>query len=138
MVAEVQTASDTTFRVFDWNRLGHDGKPRALHVEQALECINFGPSAAPMELDGSYTGVTRLIKSPYFSMDRINMPSGQSISLTEDATRIWMVFQGQAVIHAEEGNSVAITRGDTVLLPRTLQAVATSIAPFGYLEVRVP
>jgi len=38
---EVQQNSDTTYRVFDWNRLGLDGKPRALHVEQSLECIDF-------------------------------------------------------------------------------------------------
>jgi mannose-6-phosphate isomerase len=38
---EVQQNSDTTYRVFDWNRLGLDGKPRALHVEQSLQCIDF-------------------------------------------------------------------------------------------------
>ena len=38
---EVQQNSDTTYRVFDWNRVGLDGKPRALHVEQSLECIDF-------------------------------------------------------------------------------------------------
>jgi len=38
---EVQQNSDTTYRVFDWNRLGLDGMPRALHVEQSLQCIDF-------------------------------------------------------------------------------------------------
>ena len=38
---EVQQNSDTTFRVFDWNRLGLDGKPRQLHIEQSLQCIDF-------------------------------------------------------------------------------------------------
>ena len=38
---EVQQNSDTTYRVFDWNRLGLDGKPRTLHVEQSLQCIDF-------------------------------------------------------------------------------------------------
>jgi mannose-6-phosphate isomerase len=38
---EVQQNSDATYRVFDWNRLGLDGKPRALHVEQSLQCIDF-------------------------------------------------------------------------------------------------
>src|SRR5262249_178240 len=38
---EVQQNSDTTYRVFDWNRLGLDGKPRSLHVEQSLRCIDF-------------------------------------------------------------------------------------------------
>jgi mannose-6-phosphate isomerase len=41
VVFEVQQNSDTTYRVFDWNRLGLDGKPRDLHVEQSLQCIDF-------------------------------------------------------------------------------------------------
>ncbi len=41
IVAEIQQASDTTFRLFDWNRVGTDGKPRPLHIEQALEVIDF-------------------------------------------------------------------------------------------------
>ena len=47
LMAELQQASDCTFRLFDWNRVGPDGKPRLLHVEQALEVINFaaGPVA---------------------------------------------------------------------------------------------
>lgn len=41
LIVEVQQNSDTTYRVFDWNRLGTDGKPRALHLEESLESINF-------------------------------------------------------------------------------------------------
>jgi mannose-6-phosphate isomerase len=41
VILEIQQNSDTTFRVYDWDRTGDDGKPRQLHVEQSLECINF-------------------------------------------------------------------------------------------------
>lgn len=41
LIVEVQQNSDTTYRVFDWNRLGLDGKPRELHVGESLESINF-------------------------------------------------------------------------------------------------
>ncbi len=41
LIVEIQQNSDTTYRVFDWNRLGTDGKPRALHVEESLRCIDF-------------------------------------------------------------------------------------------------
>lgn len=41
LIFEIQQNSDTTYRVFDWNRLGLDGKPRQLHVEQSLRCIDF-------------------------------------------------------------------------------------------------
>ena len=41
LIAEVQQSSDVTFRLFDWHRLGQDGKPRALHVQEALHCIHW-------------------------------------------------------------------------------------------------
>jgi mannose-6-phosphate isomerase len=41
LLVEIQQNSDTTYRVFDWNRVDENGKARQLHVDQALECINF-------------------------------------------------------------------------------------------------
>src|SRR5437773_4799952 len=41
LLVEIQQNSDTTYRVFDWNRVDEKGKARPLHVDQALECINF-------------------------------------------------------------------------------------------------
>src|SRR6201987_4814355 len=69
---EVQQNSDTTYRVFDWNRLGLDGKPRTLHVEQSLQCIDFAdfePSLGEI-LD------ERLVSHDCFTVDRwvLNQP----------------------------------------------------------------
>lgn len=41
VIVEIQQNSDTTYRVFDWNRAGLDGKPRQLHIEESLACIDF-------------------------------------------------------------------------------------------------
>ncbi len=139
LAAEVQTPSDTTFRVFDWNRVGADGKPRALHIEEALECINFDAApAAPIKLLPNLPGVTRLCACPYFSMDRLNFRSGESVTLTENETRIWVVYSGRAVIHDGGEQQVTVTRGDTVLLPRTLEAAVAALSSFACLEVRLP
>ena len=45
LIAEIQQSSDVTYRLFDWNRLGPDGEPRQLHIDEALACIdfNYGP-----------------------------------------------------------------------------------------------
>ncbi|MDQ7012819.1 MAG: class I mannose-6-phosphate isomerase [Planctomycetota bacterium] len=68
LVAEVQTPSDTTFRVYDWAKeYGRAG--RELHVEQALACIDFGPAAAATVSKGS--GVTRLVSTPFYAVDEI-------------------------------------------------------------------
>jgi mannose-6-phosphate isomerase len=47
LLAEIQQSSDTTYRVFDWNRVGLDGKPRQLHVTEALKSIAFGSFGLP-------------------------------------------------------------------------------------------
>lgn len=67
LIVEVQQNSDTTYRVFDWNRLGTDGKPRALHIEESLESINFDdiepamaqPSNSDLLIDSEYFRVQR-------------------------------------------------------------------------------
>ena len=52
VIFEIQQNSDTTYRVFDWNRVGLDGKPRALHVEKSLASINFQDFEPPLIAEG--------------------------------------------------------------------------------------
>src|SRR5206468_7075395 len=74
LVAEVQTPSDTTFRVYDFNRVDPStGKPRKLHVTEALECIDFsGTMELPQRrshVAGFHTTVTQLVSCPYFKIE---------------------------------------------------------------------
>ena len=66
LIAEVQTPSDTTYRVFDWNRVDDAGKPRPLHIAEALESIHFDvtPDKLPV------TTVGRLVDCEYFQVDK--------------------------------------------------------------------
>jgi len=72
LVAEIQQSSDVTFRLFDWNRIGPDGRPRPLHVERGLEAVTrfepVGP-ATPRSTDDP--AVTRLVECDYFILDRV-------------------------------------------------------------------
>ena len=72
MIAEIQQASDVTFRIYDWNRLGTDGQPRPLHVQQALDVIDYqrGPinPQRPQPTDRRY--VSRLAECDKFVLDR--------------------------------------------------------------------
>lgn len=47
LLLEIQQNSNTTYRLSDWGRVGIDGKPRELHLEQALQCINFADRSSP-------------------------------------------------------------------------------------------
>jgi len=135
LAAEVQTPSDTTFRVFDWNRLGPDGKPRALHVEQAMEVIDFGPAAA----DTRQGGGSRLVSCDYFTMDRISLAGGQERPIAAGEPVVLIATQGQGVIHCEGSGPTAFTRGDTLLLPANMNGGRiNAISDCGWLEARLP
>ena len=81
----MQTPSDTTFRVFDFNRIENEtGKPRKLHVKQAMECIDFEgktpPHAEPQDAPSN-----RLVTCPYFHLEKVRMPAGTTRSLPKAA-----------------------------------------------------
>ena len=66
LIYEIQQNSDTTYRVYDWNRPGIDGKPRALHIEESLRCIDFGDVTPAMgEAEG-----TLLAACEHFRLER--------------------------------------------------------------------
>ena len=118
LVAEVQTPSDTTFRVWDWGRTG-----REMHVNQAMECIDFDSpeltfeQPAPLQ-SGSFL-TTHFVDTPFFSIEKLESTEDASIELVVDSTPVvLMVIAGHATI--EHGVSVDATRGTTILLPAGL------------------
>ena len=120
VVAEIQTPSDTTFRVYDWGRPATSG--RELHIKQALQCINFqAPVALPqpqpqwvrdrsliLELQGMRT--TELVESEFFSITRIDALQNISFEIvTSGIPEVWMMIQGNGSIHI--GNEMTFIPG---------------------------
>jgi mannose-6-phosphate isomerase len=139
LAAEVQTPSDTTFRVFDWNRLEASGKPRTLHIAEALECISFEAAAVPQAIEGSGSPVaTRLVACEFFTIDRVEVPQGDT-QIVSPGMAVWIILQGQGVISAGDCPPTAFARGDTILLPAGMKDPRVrTIADCAWLEVRVP
>jgi mannose-6-phosphate isomerase len=130
LIAEVQTPSDTTYRVFDWGRTG-----RQLHIEQAMECIEFGPAPAATKLEGA-TGRTRLVTTEYFTVDRIreqgSIKAGEGMSA-------WMVLDGKATVKAP-GASVenqGVGKGQTFVVPAACSATIEADGVIDVLCARV-
>lgn len=73
LVAEIQQSSNTTFRLYDWNRRGPDGQPRPLHIKQALEVIDFdsGPRCIQAAEATDQPGRNRLVGCQQFCLDRL-------------------------------------------------------------------
>jgi len=123
LVAEIQQASDTTFRLFDWNRVGRDGKPRQLHVEQALDTIDYdrGPVHPQVPQPTGRQGVERLVACDKFVLDRLSL--AQSATAGGDGRfHVMSVLQG-AVRFAGDPTGEPLGTGETVLLPAAAGAV---------------
>jgi len=80
VIVEVQQNSDTTYRVFDWNRRGLDGKPRNLHIQESLSSINFN-DFEPALTSSSQTVVA---DCPYFHVEKIPLPLPRNIATKGD------------------------------------------------------
>jgi mannose-6-phosphate isomerase len=129
MVVELQQASDATFRLFDWNRLGPDGRRRPLHVEQALEAIDF--SAGPVEpirlaVAEKNTG-TVLVECEYFVLRRWDLTGPASIG-GDGHCHVISVVDGAVSVEGDPAAS-PVMRGQTILLPAALGPVAVQAEP---------
>jgi mannose-6-phosphate isomerase len=122
LVAEVQTPSDTTYRIYDWNRVdAATGKPRTLHIEQALQCIDFESAIPPQQrshVGSMWTTVSRLVTSESFLIERVRMVEGFNQDIPYDGMVVWIVLEGSGRIEWSGGRQhLDFARGDTVLLP---------------------
>ena len=122
VVAEIQQASDTTFRLFDWNRLGPDGKPRQLHVEESLAAIDYsaGPVQPQVPQPTKLPFIQRLVACDKFVLDRWRFegtePAEPRTIGGDERFHILSVLSGSATLSADTA-SEQLTLGQTLLLP---------------------
>jgi mannose-6-phosphate isomerase len=142
LVAEVQTPSDTTFRVYDFNRVDPStGKHRTLHVEQAMACIDFShrPDPTPPKA-GNGPNHRCLAASPYFKIDRIKKLESTEERLKIDQPTIWIMLEGEAQVKVDGmKDPVRFKLGDTILLPPSMKKpVLKTASDCQWLEVTFP
>ena len=123
LVAEVQTPSDTTFRVYDWDRTD-----RELHLEEALECIDLAPPDTDPYEPGTTTGagdaVARdLVECEHFSIREWTVLREGEVAWDAEEMSVLMLVEGEAVLRWGNDHvpSLVIRSGDTVLLPAALE-----------------
>jgi mannose-6-phosphate isomerase len=138
LVAELQQASDTTFRLFDWNRVGADGKPRPLHVPEALATINYaqGPVTPQTPQPTGDPGRERLVECEKFLLDRWRLRGSVSLG-GDDRFHIVAAIEGEAMIEGDAAGRT-LRRGETILLPACCEAVATADDECVLLDASLP
>ena len=110
LIYEIQQNSDTTYRVFDWNRVGLDGAPRDLHIEESMASIDFDDFEPGMDQPDGDT----LASCEYFVVTRHNIPESEEITIQNDAFSIITVISGE--IRSDAGT--IFKTGDFLILPR--------------------
>lgn len=142
LVAEVQTPSDTTFRVYDWGRTG-----RTLHIEQALECIQFGPPAQARPTRAEHGERSLLGETEFFSITQLTMMGNTERAIENlpsppiGCPMVWMVVRGEGRLESIDGSfsPVEYRAGTTLLFPAALGATRCIAArDTTALEVRFP
>lgn len=145
LVAEVQTPSDITYRVFDWNRIDPaTGQPRQLHIDEAMACIDFSSRPIKEEVRqhvaSVWTAVTSLVLCDSFRIERVRMVEGVDQELPYEEFMIWIVLEGKGTIAYEGGKEpLPFHAGDTILIPAALKKGRVRTADnCMWLEVSVP
>jgi mannose-6-phosphate isomerase len=126
VVAEIQENSDTTYRVYDWGRLGADGQPRPTHIARALQVINYGQiepgKVEPLPVaEGEGMVASRLVTCPQFVAERVALsPGAQYVGRCDGSTfEIWGCIGGHCSLHWA-GEPLSLDAVRFVLLPAAL------------------
>jgi len=119
VIAEIQQASDTTFRLFDWNRVDAEGNPRALHIEPSLATIDFsrGPVTLQQPTETAAAGRQQLVDCDKFVLDRCTLEGAQTLSGDE---RFHLIVLVEGAIKL---SGTTLSRGETCLLPAAAGSV---------------
>jgi len=134
VIFEIQQNSDTTYRVFDWNRVGLDGQPRELHVAQSLASIDFNdfePKLAESKfVSGPNFKLRHLVQDPLFKVDEWRIETSEFILLGKPLLRIIVVVNGAAtIIGGDSKTTVELKPGQFCLIPACLPGVEIGAKP---------
>lgn len=144
LILEVQQNSNTTYRVYDWGRVGADGKSRPLHIKQALQVMTWNdPASAKIKprrtrAEGK-NEFWEVLSSPYFRMDRCVLAEPFKIQGDGRSFTVVFIASGRASVESESVSEMAVP-GMTYLIPAGLKecAIVPRSGKCEILKVTVP
>lgn len=130
VIFEIQQNSDTTYRVFDWNRVGLDGKPRALHIKESLASIDFQdfePGIIKTQFAASNGLETRpLVNDALFSVDVVRIAREKTATLKSDRLQVVGVLTGELGLRSKSSENLSLGPGQFCLIPACVESVELS------------
>lgn len=140
LLAEIQQSSDATFRIYDWDRVDDNGRPRQLHLEQALKVINLGKQDQSAKCHYHYhlNQTTNLVECPYFVTNLVPLTTGLKKDLSHsDTFYLYFCIKGEGFVSALN-ERVPIKAGEIIMVPAIANDVLlepTNMAEF--LEITI-
>ncbi len=134
VIFEIQQNSDTTYRVFDWNRVGLEGKPRELHVAQSLASIDFNdfePAIVETQFaSGPNFRFRHLVQGPIFKVHETVVATSEYILMRKQQMGIIAVVNGAVTVTTDGGDpAVELFPGQFCLIPASLKTVELATRP---------
>ncbi len=120
-VFEIQQSSDVTYRFWDWDRLGDDGKPRELHQQKAMQAMRISGPGQPGKARPLSPGVTELVADPHFGLLEYRMGAQERLQVEGGVMRVLFVLEGNASLRWDEEEPVRLEPGQSWLLPAGIQ-----------------
>ena len=134
-IAEIQQTSDITYRIYDFNRRGADGKTRELHTEQAKGAIDY--TVLPdyrTHYEKAQNRRVELVSCPYFTTSLYELTEETTLDYAAlDSFVVAICIEGAGTLTDNEGNTIPMHQGETVLLPATAERLA--VRPEGSMKL---
>lgn len=121
LICEVQQNSDLTYRVYDWGRVGKDGKPRELHVNKAIDVVNVDNRPDIKRTATWGAGEQNMISSDFFKTDKVTVKESQKEESNRETFYAMNVVKGSGSIEVE-GTTYSLQLGDSFIIPACLGA----------------
>ena len=126
LILEIQQNSNTTYRLYDWGRVGADGQPRELHIDQAIDVINFDDNENPIVepkvlIDTENFQCLDVLKCEYFQLEKLTFTASVEVPMSGKTFHALFVSEGEALIEWD-GGKITAPAGTSVLVPAALPA----------------
>lgn len=109
LIAEIQQSSNSTYRVYDYGRVGADGKPRQLHIEKALDVTKLSP-AKQFEF-----GADVIAECKYFKVQKIVVKDKKTFDIHNTSFHSLLVLDGEGIVTDSDSN-VSYKKGDSIFI----------------------
>ncbi|QYJ69492.1 type I phosphomannose isomerase catalytic subunit [Flavobacterium litorale] len=125
VIAEIQQTSDITYRIYDWDRVDAQGNSRELHVEQALDAMNYNTTQTKKEYTKTANTTNVMVDCPYFTTGYLPLLGDMAVTKKGASFTVYICTDGAYTLTANQ-KEYNFKKGDTILIPAALQHYSLS------------